>query len=320
MIGSLLAGSTIRGDDHSTSVQAVDDDTVSDLGSTKIAGTDVSFVAPKSGYVLAFVGGGVRSNGANDRVNIELQVREDNVSGSIVQEDDRVINGWTSSSVDTSNYQYGGRMSVVPSDRSGLLAPLEPGRTYFARTMLFADTGGSGRDVFNQKLIIVPLPLGQVYSPVPMGLDNPRSESSEDSLTQTDITAGVSDPDFGSPEVHLTFRAPESGKMLVVVGGGLRGTVGGRRLRLFGEVREDDVNGNTVVDIGDDLQRQVLQWTSSSFGTNRYQYGSDVGLIGAAPADPLEPGRTYFVRIGLTGASAGTRDAFNRNIYAVAVH
>lgn len=323
MTSPILSGSTIKtADIGSVSVHDFDITTQAGIVNTAFeAGTPdltVEFVAPLSGRVLVVVGGGLRSPNTEDSVQVAPEIREDDENGAVVENPAAGINAWTSTGFITNNYQYGSMAAVIPMNADGPTTPLEPGRTYFARVVQRVD-GGDG-DIFNREITIVPLPLGQVYSAIPLGLDTPPIRSGQDFRTQFNTGGSVASPNFGDPEFGLFFRGPASGRALIVVGGGIRDNTNNQRLRMCPEVRLDDINGELLLDPGSHAGTTAFSthgWSNAGVTTSAYQYGSRIGFLGAPATDPLIPGQQYFARVAMDGGS--TTDCFNRDLFVIGV-
>lgn len=121
----------------------------------------------------------------------------------------------------------------------------------------------------------------------------------------------VSNTDYEAPdpEVSVTFVAPTSGAVLIVIGGGLRDSGGTNRIMIAPEVRQSPDAAGTVV------MRPVTSrnaWTNASVNTSSYQYGSRV-----KPITGLTPGETYFVRLMIAVNGGSTADAFNQQLFAI---
>lgn len=323
MTSPILSGSTIKDSDiGSVSVHAFDTTTQSGITNTSFdAGSpdlSVEFVAPLSGRVLVIVGGGLRTTTGQDSCRIAPEIREDDSSGSVVENPSITVNGWGSAGRDTTHYQYGCMATICPMDTDGPASPLEPGRTYFARVVQSVD-GGEG-DIFNRDITIVPLPFGQVFSAVPLGLDTPPIRSGQDFQTQFNTEGSSGSPNYGDPELGVFFRGPSSGRALIVVGGGIRDNTNNQRLRMCPEVRYDDVNGELLVEPGDHAGTTAFVthgWSNCGQTTDNYQYGSRIGFLGDPATDPLIPGRQYFARVAMEGGS--TTDVFNRDLFVIGI-
>lgn len=110
------------------------------------------FIAPSSGRALIIVAGGLRDNTNTNRIGMAPEVREDDENGRKIFDlnaagiRDRYM--WTNHGNTNGSYLFGCRV--------GWLQDLEPGRQYFAQTMLAATTTTSNSaDAFNQRLIVV---------------------------------------------------------------------------------------------------------------------------------------------------------------------
>lgn len=106
-----------------------------------------TFMAPTSGKVMVIVGGGLRDNGGTNRIHLAYEIREVNQNGKRIVAPGISRNSWTNSAFQTSNYQYGCRITMVEDLRSGYV--------YFTR-LYISVSGGSTADAFNGQLIVVP--------------------------------------------------------------------------------------------------------------------------------------------------------------------
>jgi hypothetical protein len=121
----------------------------------------------------------------------------------------------------------------------------------------------------------------------------------------TDITVTATTYSDGSPQVSTTFTAPTSGRVLVTVGGGLRGD-GTRRLHLAPVIKETDDSGATV--LGPNVVTRGVGCQENATG---YVYMSRTTLL-----QGLEPGRVYFAKVQAKVAPSGGTAGFDiRDIY-----
>lgn len=151
-MSDLLAGTEVKALDFPPGQYDEEDTTQSNVSSTSYTAPtnacSVTFVAPTSGRVKLIVGGGFRDNTNDNQGFIAPEVREDNVSGAIVQQASAYARGYISMG-EASDYYY--------HSRSTILEGLTPGQTYFARIMIKVD-GGSTCDLRNKNIIVVPVP------------------------------------------------------------------------------------------------------------------------------------------------------------------
>jgi hypothetical protein len=147
----MRAGDIVRALDVPPSNVNINSATMSNFSNTVFEPGDpelsMTFIAPTSGAVLIFVGGGLRDNSGTNRIHMAPEVRVNNLLGNVVLYPGISANSWTNSAFQTAQYQYSSRM--VP------LSSLIPGQRYFARVMISV-TSGSTADVFNQQLFVVP--------------------------------------------------------------------------------------------------------------------------------------------------------------------
>jgi hypothetical protein len=327
------AGQVIRAVDAPPAVHAFDSTTQTNLGSAFAPGSpDVSltFTAPTSGRVMVVVSGGIRTNGSSGaRGVLAPEIREDDASGNIVQGSVTSVNAWTNSAFNTSNYQYGSRVTLAPISTNGsFIMALRPGRTYFARLNQFADGGATDVQIRTRSLTVAPIPLGHVYASdvtpnFARASDRPAIPHTMDTTTQLNITAGIASRDPGDPEVVVEFLGPNSGRALIVVGGGNRDNSSTGRIGFFAEVRVGSRNGPLLFDPQDTSETGGLAkyfrffWSNSSFQTTRYQYGNAVGFLGEPSTPDLIPGQRYFAQVFMVTSGGGTTDVFNREVYVI---
>lgn len=257
-----------------------DDTTQTDVSSTSyIAGTpsvETTFVAPPSGAVLLSVGLSARDNGGSNRVHLAPEIRVGTVAGSVVLSANVVTRG-VGTPGGIANYVYRARTTV--------LTGLTPGTTYYARTM-HKVSGGSSGDVNVRDMTIAPCPLGGARAGQPVrAVDWPAAAWASDSTTITNPSG--SSYQAGSPAVSVTFTAPTSGRVLLIVGGGLGNSAGANRIFLSPEVRETNVSGAVVL---------TPSVTNRGFSSDNvavgFHYGSRESVL-----EGLTPGQTYFARV-----------------------
>lgn len=148
---SLLAGTQIKALDFPAS-QYDDEDTLqSGVSSTSYTAPtnacSVTFTAPTSGRVKLIVGGAFRDTSGDDQGFITAEIRETDVSGSIVLSSSAYRNGYISEP-EASDYLYHSRITLVEG--------LTPGQTYFARIMIKVDGGAA--DLRLKNLAVIPVP------------------------------------------------------------------------------------------------------------------------------------------------------------------
>lgn len=301
-----LVGAPISAADFPPAAWASDSTANSNISSTTfIAGTptvSVTFTAPTSGAVLLSVGVAGADNGGTNRIHLAPEIRVGTVAGSVVLAAD----------VTTRGVGIPGEASAnVHRSRTTLLTGLTAGTVYFARTM-HKVSGGSTADIAVREITVMPAPLGSSFAGQPVkALDYPPPKWSQDSTqinnpTNTAYTTG-------SPEVSVTFVAPTSGRVLLVVGGGLGNGAGGDRIFLSPEVRETNSSGALV------LSASV---TNRGFGSDiaagAFHYGSRESVL-----DGLTPGTVYYAvvkyAVVTSDAGASTQDIACRDITVVPI-
>lgn len=304
----ILVGSPISADDFPPAVYAEDTTGITQISSTSyIPGSpqvDVTFVAPTSGTVLLSVGMGGADNGGTNRIHVAPEIRLNNVSGSVVLAADVTARGVGTPGEVGAN---------VHRSRTTVLTGLTAGQTYFGR-VLYKVSGGATADIACREISVTPTPLGGSFAGRPVrALDYPPAVWDQDT-TQINNPSNTSYT-TGSPEVSVTFTAPTSGRVLIIVGGGLGNGAGGDRIFLSPEVRKTNSSGELV------LSASV---TSRGFGSDNcagaFHYGSRESVL-----DGLTPGQVYYavvkyVRIDDPPTGSGnTQDIACRDIGVVPI-
>lgn len=302
----ILVGAPISADDFPPAVWASDTTSIVQISSTSyIPGSpqvDVTFTAPTSGTVLLSVGLGGADNGGTNRIHVAPEVREDDVSGSVVLAADVTTRGAGTPGEVGAN---------VHRSRTTLLTGLTAGDTYFARVM-YKVSGGSTADIAVREISVTPTPLGGSFAGRPVrALDFPPAVWDQDA-TQINNPSNSSYA-TGSPEVSVTFIAPTSGRVLIVVGGALGNGAAGDRIFLSPEVRETDSSGDLV------LSPSV---TSRGFGSDNcagnFHYGSRESVL-----EGLTPGQLYYAvvkyAVATSDAGSNTQDIGCRDITVVPI-
>jgi len=276
-----LVGTVIEAGDFPASVYAADTTSIANLSNASFeAGTpecSVTFVAPTSGMVMVSVGLSARDNGGTNAVHLAPEIRVGSSAGTVVLSANVIARGVGTPGEPTS-FMYRSRTTIV----SGLTG----GTAYFARTM-HKVSSGSTADLQVRDITIVPLPLGGAFAGRPVrAVDWPPAVWAQD-ITQINNLSGSS-YQAGTPPVSVTFTAPTSGRVLLIVGGGLGNSAGADRIFLSPEVREGTDSSGAVV-----LAPSV---TNRGFGSDkcssRFHYGSRESVL-----EGLTPGQTYFARV-----------------------
>ncbi|MGP3917693.1 hypothetical protein [Nonomuraea sp. 10N515B] len=301
-----LVGAVISAQDFPPAVWASDTTANSDISSTSyIAGTptvSVTFTAPTSGAVLLSVGVAASDNGGTNRVHLSPEVRENNVSGAVVLAADVTNRGVGTPGEASAN---------THRSRTTLLTGLTPGGTYFARTM-HKVSGGTTADIAVREITVIPTPLGSSFAGRPVrALDYPPAVWAQDTTTITNPSN--SSYITGTPEVSVTFIAPTSGRVLIVVGGGLGNSAGADRIFLSPEVRLTNSGGALV------LSPSV---TNRGFGSDNsssgFHYGSRESVL-----EGLTPGQVYYAVVkyvvATTEAGASAADIAARDVTVVSI-
>lgn len=301
----ILVGAEIQAADFPPAVWASDNTSNANISSTTyIAGTpsvELTFVAPTSGAVLLSVGVGGSDNGGTNRIHVSPEVRVGSVAGAVVLAADVTNRGVGTPGEAAQN---------THRSRTTLLTGLTAGTTYYARTM-HKVSGGTTADISVREIVVVPTPLGSSFAGQQVkALDYPPAKWAQDTTTITNPTTATYIT--GSPEVSVTFVAPTSGRVLLVVGGGLGNSAGADRIFLSPEVRETNSGGALV------LSPSV---TSRGFGSDNcssgFHYGSRESVL-----EGLTPGQVYYAVVKYVvaaDAGAATADIAARDITVVPI-
>ncbi len=132
-------------------------------------------------------------------------------------------------------------------------------------------------------------------------LDYPNSGYTSETTLQQNINSPTA---YIEPtnQCRVTFTAPTSGRVKVVVGGGFRDETNNNQGFLGVEIRETNVSGSTVA-----VASAYAQGIISMPEASDYYYHSRITLL-----DGLTPGQVYFARLMVkaettTGASVDLR-------------
>lgn len=281
------------------------DTTQSNVSSTTyIAGSptlETTFVAPPSGAVLLSVGLSARDDTGTNRIHLAPEIRVGSVTGSVA----------LSANVATRGVGIpGGIPNYVYRARTTILTGLTPGTTYYARTM-HKVSGGSTADINARDLTICPVPLGGAYAGQPVrAADWPPVAWTSDATTITNPTN--TSYAAGSPATSTTFVAPTSGRVLIIIGGGLGNSAGANRIFLSPEVRLTDASGTVV--LAPSVTNRGISSDNVAVG---FHYGSRESVL-----EGLTPGQTYFIRTMHAVATDGgtnTGDIEHRDLGVVAL-
>lgn len=302
----ILVGAPISATDFPPAVWASDTTANSNISSTSyIAGTptvSVTFTAPTSGAVLLSVGVAASDNGGTNRVHLSPEVRVTDVSGAVVLAADVTNRGVGTPGEASAN---------THRSRTTLLTGLTAGGTYFARTM-HKVSGGTTADISVREIVVTPTPLGSSFAGQQVkALDYPPAKFAQDATQINNPT--TASYITGTPEVSVTFVAPTSGRVLLIVGGGLGNSAGSDRVFLSPEVRLTNSGGALV------LSPSV---TNRGFGSDNcsaaFHYGSRESVL-----DGLTPGQVYYAVVkyvvSTSDAGASTADIAARDITVVPI-
>ncbi|MEU8362313.1 hypothetical protein AB0C27_40475 [Nonomuraea sp. NPDC048882] len=279
----ILVGDPISADDLPRAVWGSEGTSHTNIPSTTfIAGSpscECTFIAPKSGSVLLSVGLGASGDAGGQRVIITPEIRENDVSGSVVlaaNTTTEVLRGCAVPGQATAN---------AHRSRTTLLTGLTPGATYYGRTMHRA-TGTGTADLSVREIVVVPTPLGGSFAGQPVrALDYPPAVWAQDATAINNPSN--SSYATGSPAVEVTFIAPTSGRVLIIVGGGLGNAAGADRIFLSPIVRETNSSGAVVL---------TASVTNRGFGSDNCSVGPHFGSRESV-LEGLTPGQIYYAAV-----------------------
>lgn len=148
-------GVIVSATDFPRTVMAQNDTVQTDLSSTTyVTGSPevgVRFIAPTSGRVIVTVGGGARDNTNNNRVFLSPEILEDDLVTQVL-------------APSVTSYGYGipgSNADYVFGSRASLITGLTPGRLYYARVMMAAETDPGGTsfsaDVAVREIMVEPV-------------------------------------------------------------------------------------------------------------------------------------------------------------------
>lgn len=276
----LLIGAPISSADFPPAVWASDTTSNNNQSSTTyIPGTPTvatTFTAPTSGAVLLTVGGAGSDNGGTNAVNIAPEVRVGSVAGAVVLAADVTTRG-----IGTP----GEVANPIYRSRTTLLTGLTPGATYYARAM-HRVSGGSTADIPVREIMVTPTPLGSSAAGRPVkALDYPPAVWAQSSTQINNPVVGGYV--LGTPSVTVTFTAPTSGRVLLIVGGGAGNSAGADRIFLAPEVRETSSGGALVL-----APSAPARGWASDMCASAFTYGSRETVL-----DGLTPGQVYWAAV-----------------------
>lgn len=136
------------------------------------------------------------------------------------------------------------------------------------------------------------------------GVDTPRSVWDQDRTVIIGISSTT--PIAGSPEVGVQFRAPTSGRVNIIVGGGIRDLNGLDRIFLRPQVYRGPSAAGTLIEDG-----AFKEFTNAPPEVN-WVYGSrDFTLTG------LTPGGLYYGRVTYYVSAGNDSEVAAREIIAI---
>ena len=304
----IYAGAPITAAEYPRAVTVRNTDSQVNITSTSYTPGDpvvsLTFVAPTSGQVLVTVGGGFRDNSSsNARVHLAPMIRLGGPTGAIAVNPDVASNG-AGGVGETRDYEYFSRTSLV----SGLI----PGATYYAELQHKASVAGGG-DLTERDMTVVPVPLGGgPAGSVVTALELPPAVQAYNATQINNPTN--SNYVAGTPEVGVTFTAPASGRVLLIVGGGVGNSAGNRILLSPQVFRGPDASGVEIV------SPYVVErgFSSNNAAASGFHYGTRETMLSG-----LIPGETYYARVMYAVATAdnkgNTSDIASRQITVVPI-
>ncbi|GII87692.1 hypothetical protein Ssi03_56820 [Sphaerisporangium siamense] len=225
--------------------------------------------------MLLSVGLSARDNGGANAIHLAPEIRENDVTGTVNLSPNVVTRG-VGIPGEPDSFVYRSRTTI----RTGLI----PGQLYFVRTM-HKVSGGTTADLQVRDVTVCPCPLGGNYAGQPVrALDFPPPQWAQDATSITNPTSTAHTA--GTPAVSVTFIAPTSGRVLIIVGGGVGNSAGADRIFLSPEVRLTNAAGAVVL---------TPQVTNHGFASDNAAsttvYGSRESVLEASPpASSTSPG------------------------------
>lgn len=139
-------------------------------------------------------------------------------------------------------------------------------------------------------------------------VDFPPAVFAQSDISQLDITT-TAPATVGSPTVAVTWTAPTSGRVIIVIGIGGRGGAGGGRVFGIPQTFEGtDATGTIVIPNTDDEQHGVV----IPDGIVDYCYCSRRSILGG-----LTPGNPYHTRYVHWADTSGTADIAVRDLTVI---
>lgn len=153
-VTGIAVGAKVQAADFPPTVWDNDETAISNVTATTFQNgspeVSVTFIAPTSGRVLVYNGGGLRNNSGADQMFIDSEIRETDGSGTVVRSSSVTGDGTLSCADESLGFEYKTRAYV----QSGLT----PGSTYFARLQYRTSTGGGTADITARSIIVQPIP------------------------------------------------------------------------------------------------------------------------------------------------------------------
>lgn len=136
------------------------------------------------------------------------------------------------------------------------------------------------------------------------GVDTPRAVWDQDRTVITGISSTTPIP--GSPGVGVVFKAPTSGRVEIIIGGGIRDLGGVDRIFLRPEIYKGTTAAQTLIEDG-----AFLEYTNAPPEAN-WVYGSRAFIMTG-----LVAGAAYFARVTYYVSGGNDSEIAAREIIAV---
>lgn len=140
-------------------------------------------------------------------------------------------------------------------------------------------------------------------------LDWPVSQYAEDATLQSNFASSGAYIEPTTP-CRVTFTAPTTGRVKLIIGGGIADATNSAQGWLSAEIRETNISGAVVVE-PNSFTHGII---TLGFATD-YCYQSRITILGG-----LRPGQTYFARVMVKSSlPSNTADLREKNIAVIPV-
>ncbi len=126
-----------------------------------------------------------------------------------------------------------------------------------------------------------------------------------DADATTQLNVSDTDPVAWSPVISTEFTGPESGMVMIIVGGGIRDNAANERGLITVEVTDNDTGVSILAPSVTDSS-----WSNASSTTSNYQYGCRAFL-----APNLVAGRRYTAEVMIEVTGGSSVDFFNAQVF-----